>query len=430
MHVRHKQQDTPSADPQPQGRGSAVPYRRPALSFRPSAALGWLFIVIILATGPLHLAVPDQSGSAYFSAAGLGGFAVLGALAFAELRRARARAKSGLTTERIEIGFLRGRLIAKGEPSTPAGLRRISWAGPVALLLSALALGAVGGLMSLSTSAGLNLLRFTALFTALGIAALALAELLPAPGSPGSQLVFARAWRRTGERDTALLPTARAGVISGWLLLAAGAALVMFVSFAGLWLMFIGGMVIAGSRLTMAGAKTREELSGLRARDVMSPPPPEVSAFATAEAAFADVALPQRATVLVVRDTDGSFAGIVPVSRLAAVPGDDRADVRVRRLVVPPSEVATSTAGEPMERVLEALAARPLLGLVLVMGSDTDVIDTSVVNGVAEPLLGGTPAAERVVGIITPADITRTLELIQAARPGASRPGKRTNPFR
>jgi hypothetical protein len=291
-------------------------------------------------------------------------------------------------------------------------------------------LGAVGALLTLSASAGLSLLRFTAFFTAMGIAALAAAELLPAPGSPGSQLIFARAWRRTGARDTALLPTARAGVVSGWALLAVGAALVMFVSFAGLWIMFIGGMVIAGSRLTLAGAKTREQLSGLRARDVMSPPPPEVSAFATAEAAFADIALPSRATVLVVRDSDGSFGGILPVNRLAAVPGDDRAEVRVRRLAVPPSEVATTTSGEPMERVLEALAAHPLTGLVLVMGSEDDVIETAVVGGVAEPLLTGAPAAQRVIGVITPADVARTVELMSAARPGAGRSDKRANPFR
>jgi hypothetical protein len=407
-----------------------VPYRRPALSFRFTAALGWLFVVLILASGPLPVAVPDQSGSAYFSAAGLGAFALLGALVFTELRRARAMAKSGLTAERIEIGFLRGRLVAKGEPGSPSDLRRISWAGPLALAASAVLLGAVGALLTLSSSSGLSLLRFTAFFTAMGIAALAAAELLPAPGSPGSQLIFARAWRRTGTRDTALLPTARAGVVSGWALLAVGAALVMFVSFAGLWIMFIGGMVIAGSRMALAGAKTREQLSGLHARDVMSPPPPEVSAFATAEAAFADIALPSRATVLVVRDSDGSFGGIVPVNRLAAVPGDDRAEVRVRRLAMPPSEVATTTAGEPMERVLEALAAHPLTGLVLVMGSEDDVIDTAVVGGVAEPLLTATPAAQRVIGVITAADVARTVGLISAARPGTGRSDKRANPFR
>ena len=51
-----------------------------ASAFRPIAALGWLFVTFVLATGPLEFAVSDQSGRAYFSAAALGGLAVLGAL--------------------------------------------------------------------------------------------------------------------------------------------------------------------------------------------------------------------------------------------------------------------------------------------------------------------------------------------------------------
>jgi hypothetical protein len=70
--------------------GRAAAYRRPRITFRPIAALGWLFVTFVLATGPLQLAVPDQSGSAYFSAAALGGLAVLGAVLASDLRRARS----------------------------------------------------------------------------------------------------------------------------------------------------------------------------------------------------------------------------------------------------------------------------------------------------------------------------------------------------
>jgi len=410
MHKLHH--TTPSREGTPAGRppASGDHYRRPRIAFRPIAALGWLLVTFILATGPLQLAVPGQGGSAYFSAAGLGGLAVLGTLLAADLRRARAMAMAGVTVDRVEVGLLRGRLVSTGEVASPAGLRRVSWAGPRVLGAGAAALALAGGLMTLGGSAGLSLLAATALMTAAGIAALGLSELLPSPGSPGSQLVFARAWRRSGQRETALLAAARAGVLSGWFLLLLGVALVTFVSLAGIWLLLIGGMSIAGSRLTLAGARTRQRLAGLRAADVMSPPPPEVSSFATAAAAFTDIALPSRLPMLIVRDTDGSFGGLVPVRALAAVPGDDREQVRVRRLAIPPSAVATVTPAEPIERVLELMAGHPLGGMAVVLeepGSDT-------------PTPGIHPV---VVGVVTPADLARTLDLMDAASPGG---GKRS----
>jgi hypothetical protein len=411
MHKLHHTSPTHESPPAGQPPASGDHYRRPRIAFRPIAVLGWLFVTFILATGPLQLAVPDQGGSAYFSAAGLGGLAVLGTLLAADLRRARAMAKAGVTVDRVEVGLLRGRLVSTGEVVSPAGLRRVSWAGPRVLGASAAALALAGGLMTLGGSAGLSLLAATALMTAAGIAALALSELLPSPGSPGSQLVFARAWRRSGQRESALLAAARAGVLSGWFLLLLGVALVAFVSLAGIWLMLIGGMSIAGSRLTLAGARTRRRLAGLRAADVMSPPPPEVSSFATAGAAFTDVALPSRLPMLIVRDSDGSFGGLVPVRALAAVPGDDREQVRVRRLAIPPSAVATVTPAEPIGRVLELMAGRPLAGMAVVLeepGSDT-------------PTRGTHPA---VVGVVTPADLARTLDLMDAASPGGKRSAK------
>ncbi len=376
-------------------------YRRPRITFRPIAALGWLFVTFVLATGPLQLAVPDQSGSAYFSAAGLGGLAVLGAVLAADLRRARSMALAGQTVERIEVGLLRGRVVASGEVETPQGLRRISWAGPAVLVASALGLAAAGGLLLLASSLGFHLLGATALITAAGVAALGLSELLPAPGSPGSQLVFARAWRRSGRRDTAVVSAARAGVGSGWALIAAGVALILFVSLAGIWLILIGGMAIAGSRLTLAGAQTRQRLAGLRATDLMSAPPPEVSSFATAGAAFTDVALPSRADVLIVREPDGSFGGLVAVQALAAVPGDDRESVRVRRLAIPPAAIARVSPSEPVEQVLDIIAAHPGIGIAVVIDDNAGLEGHGV----------------EVVGIITPVDLTRTLSLLNAANP-------------
>ena len=371
--------------------------KRPRVTFRPSALFGWLFVTFILATGPLQSAVADQGTTTYFSAAALGGLAVMGALLLAELRRARRMIIAGLTVERVELGLLRARAITTGEVASPADLRRVSWAGPLALGAAALGLAALGGLLALATAASLTLLSATALFSAIGVASLALADLIPAPGTPGSQLIFAREWRRSGQRDTALTATAKAGVATGWFLVAAGFAVVVTLSFAGLWLSFIGAATIAGSRLTLAGARTRQQLAGLRAADVMSAAPPEVSSFATAGSAFTDVALPSRAAVLIVREPDGSFGGVVSARALAAIPADDRELTRVRRLAIAPSDLPTVTTTEAIESVLEQMAQHPLAGVTIVRPED---------------------APEHIAGVITPADIAHSLELLTAANPG------------
>jgi CBS domain-containing protein len=396
MNLQKHHTSTPQQNPSRQ----TVHVKRPRVSLRPSAAFGWLFVTFVLATGPLQFAVADQSGSAYFSAAALGGLAVMGALLLAELRRARRMIIAGLTVDRVELGLLRARAITTGandEVSTPANLRRVSWAGPLTLGAAALGLAALGGLLSLASSASYTLLAATAICSAIGVASLALTELIPAPGSPGSQLIFAREWRRTGQRQAALTPAAKAGVVSGWFLVAGGAAVVIFLSFAGVWLAFIGAATIAGSRLTLAGARTRQRLAGLFATDVMSATPPEVSSFATAGAAFTEIALPTRAAVLIVREPDGSFGGIITASALAAVPGDDRELTRVRRLAVAPSNLPSVVPSDPIERVLEVMAQHPLAGIAMVRDA---------------------AAPEQIVGVITPADIAHTISLLTAANPG------------
>lgn len=391
-------------------------YRRPRIAIRPMAALGWLLLTFILSTGPLQWAVSGQSGRAYFSAAALGGLAVMGGLLVAELRRARAMTMAGIKVDRVELGLLRGRTVSTGEVQSPSDLRRVSWAGPRAMAASAVLLAAAGGLLAIGSSAGLSLLGAAALVSAVAMALLAISDLLPAPGTPGSGLIFARSWRRSGRKETGLVATSRAGVVSGWFLVVAGFLTVALVSFGGLWLILIGTFVIGGSRLMLAGARTREQLAGLHVKDVMSPAPPEVSSFATAELAFTGIALPSRAGVLVVREPDGSFGGIVSAASLAAVPADDRDEIRVRRLAVPPSALATVTAGEPIERVLEQMTAHPAGGLAIVFDEPSGDTDRPHLT---------------VVGVVTASDLAHTVELINAAKGNGHKPSATGsfNPF-
>jgi CBS domain-containing protein len=90
---------------------------------------------------------------------------------------------------------------------------------------------------------------------------------------------------------------------------------------------------------------------------------------------------------------DGALAGLVTLNRLRAVPPAARATTRLRDVACPPSEVPVARPDEP------------LLDLLGRMQGCTD--------GRAVVVDGG-----RVVGVVSPSDVTRTLQLGDLAAAG------------
>jgi CBS domain-containing protein len=95
-----------------------------------------------------------------------------------------------------------------------------------------------------------------------------------------------------------------------------------------------------------------------------------------------------------VADQDGSTIGLVTLRQLRELAPDRRATTSVREIAVPLHSVPTAAPLEPLSTLIDRLAAAG-------HGSRALVID------------GG-----RVVGIVTPSDLARLIDVYRLAHPG------------
>ncbi|WP_045875395.1 peptidase M50 [Pseudofrankia sp. DC12] len=424
--------------------------RLPRIVVRPGLAVSVAIVTALLGWLTLPVTVPNRTGSAYFSAGLLGALLLVGILVTADLARSFAARRAGVEVHAIQLGAFGSRLML-GRPPVPAGgFRRgpdeMIWGvgtsgvgaaepypaeppggaaapgspaqrpgepGPTGLdpradaaiaragLLTTLLLGAAltalgvfapGGTIELAARVALWVGTFTLLIT--------LVDLLPSPRTPGGRVLAAFVLRRGGGPRRAAAVVARTGVITGWVLLAAGVAACFLVGFVGLWAVLLGWMALASSRLEQARQRAGTALEGVFIRDVMAPPPPRLLAWQTVDAALAEVVRPGAlvAPLFTVHEVEDTLAGVALARALAAVPLDDRDLARVSRVTIPMSAVPTARPDEPLAVVAPRLAEQPAAGCVLVLdGEQRDA--------------AGSP---RVVGVVGPLEIRRAIETAPA----------------
>ncbi|KJE23641.1 hypothetical protein FF36_02090 [Frankia torreyi] len=440
----------------------------PPITVRPGLAVSVAVVTVLLAAITLPATVPDRPDFAYLCGGLIGAGLLIGIMLGADLRRARAARRAGLTVVGITLGAFGSRLtVALGgrdrgsadAGATPAGRPAAGSAAPTGRSGAAGSpgtFGAGGGVdvvlppatgpgkaatgprfvesgadvraeaqvaragLTVTALAGALLVTLGALAPA-GTLALAgqvalwvgtfallvtFIDVLPSPRSSGGRLIAARVLRRTGSRERAEQAVARAGVISGWSLIAVGAAGVFLVGFVGLWAVLLGWLALGASRLAQSQQRTHAALEGLVARDVMSPAPPALSSWSTVDDALHDVVLPAHRAVFGVEDFDGSLAGVALLRDLAAVPMDDRDLARVNRVCIPLSMVATAAPDDAVADLPARLLERPAAGCVVVI----------------EPAADGNP---RMIGTVGPVELSQAIETAPLRGRGARpvRPG-------
>ena len=229
-------------------------------------------------------------------------------------------------------------------------------------------------------------------------------NLLPAAPLDGGRILRAVLWRRHGDRERATVTAAKAGQIMGSALMGVGAMQFLLVSaVGGVWTALIGFFVFGAAGAEARETVTRNALDGLTVRDLLPPgePLPAVPGWRTV-AAFLDTYQQSgdTRTVLPVQDFNGSPAGLIALAQLAAVRPQDRDTVRLSAVAAPIDQVAVTNPDEPLvdlaprlARRTRNLAAARLAGHALV-----------VRDGIA-------------VGVLTPADFARALQLAKLRQP-------------
>lgn len=314
-----------------------------------------------------------------------------------ELGHAIVARRLGVSVEGITLWLFGGVSRLRGEAHTPGAEARIALAGPAVSLAVTMAFGAASAALAYTGPDGLLAI---AIWLAAMNAILLVFNVMPAFPLDGGRVLHAALWRRRGDRLAATVSAARVGRAFGQVMVAVGIAEFFFVAtLGGLWFVFLGWFLMSAARSEETTTLTRGALAGLRVRDVMTPDPVVAPGWITVAALLDDFLMRHHFTSFPVRDFEGAIVGIVTLAGLRTVAPEARNSTRV-------VDVAT-----PLEAVPRATPAEPVIDLVERMHADRER-RTLVFDG------------EKMVGIVSPADITRAIQ-VQSLRGGV---GPRATP--
>jgi CBS domain-containing protein len=216
----------------------------------------------------------------------------------------------------------------------------------------------------------------------------------------GGRVLRAYLWRRHGDVVRAGIGAAHAGRVLAFILIALGLA--EFVTgglVGGVWLAFIGWFIFAASREEETRISTQQLFAGVRVAEAMTAQPHSAPGWISVEDFIQRYVLGDRHSAYPVAGRDGSIVGLVTLAQLRDIAPDRRATTNVGDIALPLHAVPTATPQEPLSALLERMAASGPRSRAL------------VVDG------GG------VVGIVTPSDVARLLDVYRIAHPGPALAG-------
>ncbi len=185
------------------------------------------------------------------------------------------------------------------------------------------------------------------------------------------------------------------GVWCGYGLLFGGVlAALSGVGLSGVWLALLGWIVLNAARSERAGAELRRLLGETRVDDVMTRDPVTVPADITVNTLVRHYLGQSRCSAFPVVAPGGSPLGLVTLRRLRDVPADLRPTTTVGQVATPLTRVVTAEPSEPLVELLGRLTpGTERCALVLDRGA--------------------------LVGIVTPSDVERALQLAAVGGPHA-----------
>ncbi len=350
-----------------------------------SVAVILLLFTWSLAEVSLPAAAPGYGATAYWLVGLVTTVLLLASLTAHELAHAIVARRSGVEVDDLTLWLFGGVTTLRGEAPSPGADFRIAAAGPATSIglgvgfgVLALGLTLVGG-SDLSVSATWWLAATNMLLAAFNLI----------PGAPldGGRILRSALWHRRGDRAAATISAARSGQVVGYGLIALG--LLAFVAgggIGGIWLVFIGWFLLSAAEVEQRQVVARELLADVRVADVMTPAPVTAPGWLTIDAFVEQHVLGQRHSAYPVVDVSGAVEGLVTLTQLRTVPPTGRSTVRLDAVALPLDRVPTAGPDDPLAELVER-SSRETGGRALVLDGS------------------------HLVGIVTPADVTRLIEM-------------------
>jgi Zn-dependent protease/predicted transcriptional regulator len=361
---------------------------------------GGAFVIVLLlaaglAFGQLPRLDPGRGAVAYVVAGVVAAVLFLASVLLHELAHATVARTNGVEVDAITLWLLGGVAELRGEPRSPGAESGIAVVGP----LSSGVLGGVFGVaaVGLSAAGADDLTVGVATYLAVTNVALAVFNLVPAAPLDGGRVLRAAVWRWTGDRERASVAAARAGRVFGFVLIAAGVgqALLLRAGLGGLWWIVLGWFLVQAAAAEEERAKLGRQLHGVRVVDVMSAQPVTADPDTPVARFIDEVAFRHRYSTYPLVDAQGRLTGLVTLNRIRAVPAELRAVRRLADIACPPDEVPVARPDEPVTDLLPRMA------------------------GCADGRAVVVDAAGRVVGLVSPSDISRLMAVanLRASQP-------------
>jgi len=361
--------------------------------------LNWSLLVVAaliawsIATGILPVAAPGQTSAAYWTAGVISAFVYLASLLAHELAHSIVATRRGVKVEGITLWLFGGVSRFSSESSSPGAQAWITFVGPLTSLL----LGALFLLIAAVVGGGASSALLSASLAWLGYINILLGvfNLLPAFPLDGGRILQSLIWRGTGDRLRATRIAARIGMAFAFLFIAYG--LITFFAagslFGGVWAVFLGWFLLSAARAEEAGGLIRQALSRISVADVMTSNPVQAPDDISVEEALHGYVLTSRHSTFPTHDAAGRLSGLLTMAALKNVAPDARPTTRIREIICPLDKVSTATPADPATNLL------------------------NVSDGCSE---GRTLVVDngRLVGIISPSDISRLMQRSLTGRSG------------
>ena len=350
--------------------------------------IAWL-IAWTLAVGVLPDLAENTSPVASWGVALVAAAVFLASLLAHEMSHSLVARRHGIRVESVTLWMLGGIARIQDEPRDARTQLLVAAAGPAASAafgVAFLGLALVSSVLALPKVVVIAAAWLGSMNLLLGVF-----NLVPAAPLDGGRILQAVLWARRGDRLSASVSAARAGVVFAFVLIGLGLLEIAFgIVVGGVWFIFLGWFLLHAARSEEYMYRMRADLAGLHVADAMTSDPVVAPEGVFVEDLLTDYVLRHPASSFPLVDDRGGVTGLVTLRRVRHVPVHDRARVRALDIAWPLDELPRVSPGDLL---LDALSSAGERG-----------------DGRLLVFEGG-----RLVGIVSPSDVSRLASRVELA---------------